>query len=132
MYQVALPIWNAIAASQPVSPMLAPAFRATSLDQLQQALDKLVPAGLDAKTSRALLTVGPLLAENESISAWMEESDRGDLRQAIPELTSTSEATALAQQEFNLSPTQEQRLKTALSEFVASANGAKHSAQPTA
>jgi len=136
MYQVALTIWNAIAASQPLSPMTRPAFQAKDLRELEQAIDKMVEqaelAQAHPKVQRGFLTVAPLLAENESISAWMEEEDRGDLRAAIPELTSMTEALALARAEFNLSPGQERQLQEGLNLFLAKLNAESRSAPPTA
>lgn len=136
MYQVATPIWNAIAASQPISPLLRPAFEAQGVEALSVAMDNLLRevglASAEAKVQRAFQTVGPLLAENESISAWMEEANRADLRTAMPELTSTNEALALARAEYRLSPPQERELQVALARFLMKLNAGSPSVPPRA
>jgi len=63
----------------------------------------------DPAVIRAWLTVMPLLMENVSISRAVEKTP--DLRQALPEIVSVSEALQLATQEFNLSKPQVKKLQ---------------------
>jgi hypothetical protein len=117
MYQAATVVWNTIAASQPISPVWAPLFRANPAEQgarlsvLTAQLDK---RGLSPAAIRGFLLVAPLLSENEAISAYLEESGRMDLRGALPELTSVNEALILAAMEFRLTPSDQMQLQQAL------------------
>jgi hypothetical protein len=119
MYQAPATVWNAIAASQPLTPAWAPLFRASParmghlLSILQTNLEKHL-AVTDAKVIRSFLLVAPLLSESEAISAYLEEADRPDLRAALPELNSINEAVILASNEFRLSQSQQEQLSQAL------------------
>jgi hypothetical protein len=122
MYQAATEVWNAIAASQPISPEWAPLFRAnpteqsTRLSVLTSQLDK---RGLSPRAIRGFLLVAPLLSENEAISAYLEEAGRLDLRAALPELTSINEALIHATMEFRLTPSDQEQLRQALRQHKA-------------
>lgn len=124
MYQVPMQVWNAIAASQPLSPKWAELFRQPQQD-LPKALEPIY-AELDAlkvdnRVQRAFVLVAPLLVENESISAYLEEMNLQHLRAAMPELSSISEAVALASAEFPMTPAQQQKLASLLAKEVAEA-----------
>jgi hypothetical protein len=123
MYQVPVRVWNEIAASQPISPMWLPMFRADP-EQLTELLtsqaDALEAKGLDASTIRAFQLVGPLWSENEAISDYMEEHRRADLRGALPEICSVEEAVLLASMELRLNPSQEVLLAWQLQETFGS------------
>jgi hypothetical protein len=123
MYQATPEVWNAIAASQPLSPYWAPLFRANPAEMgarlaaLQTNAEKWL--GLtDPKLLRSFLLVAPLLSENEAISAYLEESGRQDLRAALPEVCSVTEAVSLATAEYRLSTPQQTFLATALGRFL--------------
>lgn len=133
MYQAATAIWNEIAASQPLSPPWASLFRLNQ-SELTSALEKmeleLESQGADARTTRAYLTVAPLLGENEAISSFLEETHRLDLRAALPEVVSVNEAVLLASREFPLNPSQQEQL-TQLLQAMLSAQDSQPSEQPT-
>ena len=73
----------------------------------------------DPAVHRAFLLVAPLLAENEAISAYLQEADRPDLRSALPEVTSINEAVILATMEYRLSPSQQALLTRLLTQHMA-------------
>lgn len=106
MYQVAMRFWNEIAASQPLGQPWATLFR-LEFEELSKAMDRLVyrpaeQAGADHKTQLAFGLVAPLLLENEAISAYLDETDQGWLRAAMPEVNLVEEAVHIAQLECRL------------------------------
>ena len=114
MQQAPMAVWNAIAASQPLSEPWATLFRLTP-QELPAALDRLVDkpaeqAGADNRTVLAYRLVAPLLVETEAISAYLEESQQSMLRMSLPELTSVNEAVTLASMEYRLTPYQQRKL----------------------
>ena len=122
MQQVPMSVWNAIAASQPLSQPWATLFRATPETlpaQLEKLVDKpLMAKGADNRVLLAYRLTAPLLVENEAISAYLIESDRQELRNSMPELTSVSEAVMLASMEYRLLPSQQAKLQQLLSEAM--------------
>lgn len=123
MYQVPMHVWNEIAQSQPLSQPWATVFRVEGSklpEALQPIYDRLEKKGADDRVQRAFVVVAPLLVENESISAYLEESNRMDLRTAMPELTSISEALDLASMEYRLNRRQLDKLAQALREELTS------------
>lgn len=124
MYQAATVVWNTIAASQPISPVWAPLFRANPTEQatrLSGLTAQLDQRGLSPAAIRGFLLVALLLSENEAISAYLEESGRMDLRAALPEVTSINEAVILATMEYRLTPSDQTQLQQALELHMARA-----------
>lgn len=113
MYQAPTPVWNEIAASQPLSQPWFNLFR-MDFEELTKALEpiekKLETQGVDSTVIRAYLLTAPLLVENEAVSSYIEMTGRQDLRNSLPELTSVNEAVILATQEYRLNPSQQARL----------------------
>ena len=116
MYQVPTPYWNEIAATQPLrTARWKPIFSAKDLTSALAPLEsKLEAAGMDARTIRAYLLVAPLLEENLAVTRWLEQTERPDLRNSMPELVSVDEAMRLASQEFSLMTSQAARLRQRL------------------
>lgn len=122
MQQAPMSAWNEIAMSQPLSQPWATLFRATP-ETLPSLMTKLVDkpltdGGADSRVLLAYRLTAPLLVESEAISAYLIESDKQELRSSMPELTSVSEAVTLASMEFRLSPSQQAKLQTLLSEAM--------------
>lgn len=122
MYQVPLTIWNRIAASQALSEPWFTLFRATP-EQFPEMLDRLVDQpiekqGADNRVVLAYRLVAPLLVENEAISAFIEETQQLSLRASLPELTSVNEAVMLASMEYEMTPSQQQKLTELLSQAM--------------
>lgn len=133
MYQTPTPIWNEIAASQPLqTPLWARLFKATDLPTaLEPVVADLEAAGADARTIRAYLLVAPLLQENLAISRWIEETGRTSLRNSMPELETENEAMILASQEFSLKPSQQTVLRRLLRGDWTTPASASASVKPT-
>lgn len=133
MYQVPMSVWNEIATSQALGQPWFQLFR-MSPEELPQGLETLVdkPAeamGADDKTVLAYRLVAPLLIENEAISSFVVEENRPDLRAAMPELISVSEAVILASQEYRLTPSQQAKLKELLQMALTTQENAALNAQ---
>lgn len=113
MYQAPTPVWNEIAASQPLSKPWFDLFR-MDFEELTKALEpiekKMETQGVDSTVIRAYLLTAPLLVENVAVSSYIEMTGRQDLRNSLPELTSVNEAVILATQEYRLNPSQQARL----------------------
>jgi hypothetical protein len=62
------------------------------------------------RAAMAYATVMPLLLENRAISRFLAKTQRPDLRSALPEVTTPSEAVALASTEFNLTSQEQSAL----------------------
>ena len=121
MYQAPTPVWNEIAASQPLSQPWASLFR-LNLEDLTKELGKLEKTleqkGVDATVIRAYLLTAPLLVENEAVSSYIEEMGRLDLRSSMPELCSVNEAVILATMDYRLTPSQQARLTKLLKQAL--------------
>lgn len=120
MYQVPTPIWNEIAATQPLlhQPWKR-LFALKSEEQLQAlaVLEKEIDAKAgDARVTRGYLLTAPLLLENRAISRFVETQQAPSLRAGLPELTTISEAVDLATEEFSLMPSQQSKLRQLLTE----------------
>ena len=75
---------------------------------------------LGERVASAYVTVMPFLLENRAISRFLEMTERPDLRSALPELTTPSEAATVASMEFNLTPAESRKLAQALSDDLPS------------
>ena len=122
MYQVPMAIWNEIAQSQPLSQPWGTLFRLTP-EELPPMLEKLVDKvaedqGANNSTVLAYRLVAPLLQETVAISEYLEETDRMDLRAALPEVNSVNEAVILASQEYRLSPSEQTKLRLLLERLL--------------
>ena len=109
---IAAPIWNEIAQTQPLKTEWAR--KAFVLDGLAMAeLEdrewKTIKAKSDSETAAALTDMKPLLLENVAIAKFTQEHP--ELRQALPEVASISEALILASQDYQLSRMQQAKLR---------------------
>jgi hypothetical protein len=118
MYQLAMHVWNEIAAKTKLQHLpwshlfgLEPMALIAALVKLEEKIDAQVK---DATVTRAYLLTAPLLAENQAISQFVELTQDPGLRVALPELTTISEAVALATAEFRLMAHQQTKLRELL------------------
>lgn len=114
MQQVPASVWNQIAQTQPLrSPSMQALFPLS-----QQALDNALAAqalmlevhGLTDSVINAYQLMAPLLAENQAISAYINQTGHSDLRAALPEVLNAPEAVAIASQENPLSASEQSEL----------------------
>lgn len=118
MQQVPASVWNAIADSQTLQnpsmqqlfPMSQPDLDAALASQAQ-ALTK---AGKTDSVINAYQQMAPLLAENEAISEYINQTGNSDLRSAMPEVLTAPEAVAIASQDRPLSKSEQSTLLTLL------------------
>lgn len=122
MYQVPTPIWNAIAAAQPLQHQpwkrlfaLKTEEQLSALNELESEIDA---KAKDVRVTRAYLLTAPLLMENKAISRFVETQRAHSLRAGLPELTTIHEAVDLATAEYNLMPSQQQKLRSLLTEAL--------------
>ncbi len=114
MHQVAASVWNAIAKSQELR---NPSMRIL-MQLTQEEMDEVLRAQANALEARsvpdsvinAYQAMAPLLAENEAISSYINQTDNSDLRTALPEVLNAPEAVAIASQERPLSESEQQQL----------------------
>ena len=118
MYQLPAQVWNQIAQQPEMQNPSMKALMAMDQEQmdsaLQQQADALTKNGTPDSVINAYQTMGPLLAENQAISAYIEKTGNSDLRRACPEVTSAPEALALAKQDYPLSEPEQQQLQQML------------------
>lgn len=116
MYQVAPSVWNAIAQTQRLR---NPSFRQLMslpqdemLTELDAQASQLEANGVPVSVINAYQQIAPLLAENEAISAYINQTGSSELRQALPEVLNAPEALAIADKDSPLSdPERAQLLK---------------------
>lgn len=114
MYQVPANIWNEIARTQKlVNPsfqrlmaMNGAAMQAALEDQAQALENNGVPDSVIA----AYQEIAPLLAENEAISRYINETGNSSLRSALPEILNADEAVVIASRDHVLSKSEQQTL----------------------
>jgi hypothetical protein len=106
MFQCPTRFWNEIASTQHILHNPWKELFALSDEPMAEALDSLVEQlkaeGADGSVVTAYLVVCPLLMENVAISRYLEESATPSLRSSLPEVTSISEAVALAVGDYRL------------------------------
>ena len=131
MYSTPTPVWNAIAASQPLTQPWARMF-AMTFEELTKAwaeiYKEIEAKGADDKVCRAYAIVAPLLVENEAISSYIMATHRLDLRMSMPEINSPEEAVMVASEDLRMAPSQQKVLLRLLREAVRKSAGAKPSA----
>jgi phosphoglycerate-specific signal transduction histidine kinase len=122
MQQVPDPVWNEIAASQPLHQPFKTLFKMMDeemIDGIHSLLDKTAEdQGADNKTVLAYRLTAPLLLENEAISAYIVATGYASLRTSLPELVSVNEALMLATEEYRLSEFQQGKLKSLLKQAL--------------
>lgn len=118
MFQVSAPVWNQIAETQQ---MRFPAMKTLfSMDQegITEAMNSqasaLSKSGVPDSVINAYQLMGPLLAESQAISRYINQMGSLSLRDAMPEILSAAEAVAIARQEVPLSNSEEEQLLTML------------------
>lgn len=114
MHQVAASVWNAIAKSQELRNPSFKLLMAMSQDKMTEALagqaTALEQAGHPASVINAYQQMAPLLAENQAISSYINQTGNSDLRAALPEVLNAPEAVAIASQERPLSKNEQETL----------------------
>ena len=134
MHQVPTDVWNEIARSQPLSEPWATLFRMSD-EELEKGLETLVDkpaeaAGADNRTALAYRLTAPLLVENEAISSFLQETQQTSLRTSLPEVVSVSEAVILASMEYQLTRSQQEKLRQLLERALQSSRALPSSAPP--
>lgn len=114
MYQVPPSVWNAIAKTQELR---NPSFRqlmAMPEEKMLKALDEQAKALTASKVPDSVISayqeIAPLLAENEAISKYIEQTGNSSLRSALPEILSAPEAVSIASKDRSLSKSEQQLL----------------------
>ena len=114
MYQLPAQVWNLIAQQPEMQNPSMKALMSMNQEQmdsaLQQQADALTQNGVPDSVINAYQTMGPLLAENQAISSYIEKTGNSDLRKACPEVISAPEALAVAKQDYRLSEPEQQQL----------------------
>lgn len=118
MPSIAQTVWNAIAKGQPLSKPWSIVFNMAP-EQLQQGLQEWVDqpiraTGADEPTLLAYRRVAPLLVEHAAISAYIAQQQDSRLRAALPEITCVGDAVMFAMAEYQLTPSQQLKLKKLL------------------
>lgn len=112
---VATMVWNQIAETQELKTAWAKKVFAMGPEQMLQAEDeeyRALKATVGHDVAASYQDVKPLLLENEAISRFTQAQPM--YREALPEVTSISEALILASMERPLSPMQQNRLRRLL------------------
>lgn len=126
MQQVPASVWNQIAQTQPLqNPSMKELFPMNQA-QLDAALasqaQAMSTAGQTDSVINAYQLMAPLLAENQAISAYINQTGHSDLRSALPEVLNPSEATAIATQENPLSASEQAALLNLLRPLMPSSS----------
>ena len=117
----AAPIWNEIAQTQELKTAWAKkAFRldGMAMAELEDEEWKALKATHGSEVASAAVSMKPFLLENEAISRYTQAHP--SLAQALPEVTSISEAVMLASQDYPLNPEQQNALQTLLQQMLKS------------
>ena len=121
MYQLPAQVWNLIAQQPEMQNPSMKALMSMNQEQmdsaLQQQADTLTQNGVPDNVINAYQTMGPLLAENQAISSYIEKTGNSDLRKACPEVISAPEALAVAKQDYRLSEPEQQQLLQMLTQL---------------
>ena len=121
MYQLPAQVWNLIAQQPEMQNPSMKALMSMNQEQmdsaLQQQADALTQNGVPDSVINAYQTMGPLLAENQAISSYIEKTGNSDLRKACPEVISAPEALAVANQDYRLSEPEQQQLLQMLTQL---------------
>lgn len=114
MQQVPASVWNEIARTQELSnPSMKMLFEMKqsvmdgALEMQARALEK---SGVPDSVINAYQQMAPLLAENQAISRYIEQTGNSDLRLALPEILNAQEAVAIASQDRPLSSSEQSAL----------------------
>lgn len=114
MQQVPASVWNQIAQTQPLqnpSMQLLFPMNQTQLDAaLASQAQALAQAGQTDSVINAYQLMAPLLAENQAISQYINQTGHSDLRSAMPEVLNAPEAVAIASQENPLNASEQKAL----------------------
>lgn len=108
MYQVPASVLNRILQSQPLQTPWAETLFKMDQEELNQALEQqavaLESAGVPDPVALAYQKIAPVLAEQEAISAHIEQTGNSELRTALPEVTTPDEAAMVMTREYRLTP----------------------------
>jgi len=110
MNQVPHQIWNAILRTTPVATRWAEKLFSLNGEQLEAELEKqagkMAAAGYDNKVIVAYQDILPIYLERVAITKYISRTEQHLLRQALPEVTSISEAVYLMFREHRLTKQQ--------------------------
>src|ERR1044072_5326922 len=83
-------------------------------DEHDALTQDLMEQGMDRSTALAYLDVMPLMLERKAIAMFLADSNREELRQALPNLETPDEAATVGTKNRNLNPKQSASLLRAL------------------
>ena len=116
MLNVAAPIWNAVAKTEPLKTKWAGRMFRLDQEKMASAWDGYYLAlrrqGVDQTVALAFLTVMPLMQENRAISSYRLNNPA--VLEALPEVLGSDEAVILATKEYRLTVSQQKELKALL------------------
>ena len=122
MTSVATPIWNEIAKTQKLKTKWARKVFKMEPDQMAEEesreYQELISKQIPHKVASAFLDSKPLLLENEAISRHIQKTNNLELRTALPELTTITEAMNLVSMENQLNPSHRKMLVKLLRESM--------------
>ena len=114
MYQVPASVLNQILESQPLKTTWAETLFAMNQDELNEAMEEqtkaLEASGVADPVALAYLKIAPVLAEQEAITAFIEQTGSMALRASLPDVTTPDEATMVMTEEHRLTPEQAEQL----------------------
>ena len=121
MYQVPASVLNQILESQPLKTTWAEKLFAMDQDELNEALEDQAQAleahGVPDPVAIAYQKIAPVLAEQEAITAFIEETGNMMLRGSLPDVTTADEAVMVMTEEHRLTPEQAEQLHDMLKQL---------------
>lgn len=114
MRQVPASVWNEIAKTQELSNPSMKVLFAMKQNEMDAALDAqaraLEKSGTPDSVINAYQLMAPLLAENQAISQYINQTGNSDLRSGLPEILNAQEAVSIASQDRPLSSSEQSTL----------------------
>ena len=114
MHQIPSSLWNQIAKTQT---LINPSFQvlmSMPAKQMHQTLENQAQALSNNQVPDNVINsyqqIAPLLAENQAISQYINQTDNLSLRQALPEVLTAAEAVAIASRDRLLSKSEQMQL----------------------
>lgn len=121
MYQVPASVLNQILESQPLKTTWAEKLFAMDQDELNEAMESQAQAlevsGVPDPVALAYQKIAPVLAEQEAITAFIEETGSMTLRASLPDVTTADEAVMVMTEEHRLTPEQAEQLHAMLKQL---------------
>lgn len=114
MRQVPASVWNEIAKTQELSNPSMKVLFAMKQNEMDAALEAqsraLEKSGTPDSVINAYQVMAPLLAENQAISQYINQTGNSDLRSALPEILNAQEAVSIAALDRPLSNSEQSAL----------------------